>query len=406
MALSPQSKKSTSRTPSVGKKSSAAKSATKKATTYSFSTKAPQRGPINPNPPKKASPSLATRIGAKAKELTSSAKALASKTGSKLVAGATSPKTRKIGGRAAIGLAAVGAADALYNRLKSSGKPAAKAAAPKPSPAKPAASKAPVQSDLAKKYNRRDDVGKPATPTVLKKPTTPAKKAVTKKPVVAKRPGQVALAKGISAKDLKPSTPATIGKPEVKSLNFSKPSVSSEKPEYSKVQIARMETRAEKKEDRKENRAERKSERMENRAERLEKRAGKLKGKLKYGGAVKAKNGKSFPDLNKDGKITKADILKGRGVIAKKGASVRKAGLGDILGKVAGSGAFGLAGMAANKLFGGKKKAAAPAMGAAPMAAPAAVPAVAPMKKGGKISAKKKMMKSGGKMAKCKYGCK
>ena len=38
----------------------------------------------------------------------------------------------------------------------------------------------------------------------------------------------------------------------------------------------------------------------------------------------KAKNGKSFPDLNKDGKITKADILKGRGVIAKKGASVKK----------------------------------------------------------------------------------
>lgn len=34
--------------------------------------------------------------------------------------------------------------------------------------------------------------------------------------------------------------------------------------------------------------------------------------------ASKAKNGKSFPDLNKDGKITKADILKGRGVIAKK----------------------------------------------------------------------------------------
>ena len=33
-----------------------------------------------------------------------------------------------------------------------------------------------------------------------------------------------------------------------------------------------------------------------------------------------AKNGKSFPDLNKDGKVTKADILKGRGVIAKNGA--------------------------------------------------------------------------------------
>jgi hypothetical protein len=46
---------------------------------------------------------------------------------------------------------------------------------------------------------------------------------------------------------------------------------------------------------------------------------------MKKGGKVsKAKNGKSFPDLNKDGKITKADILKGRGVIAKKGMSVKK----------------------------------------------------------------------------------
>jgi hypothetical protein len=45
----------------------------------------------------------------------------------------------------------------------------------------------------------------------------------------------------------------------------------------------------------------------------------------KNGGSVKkAKNGKSFPDLNKDGKITKADILKGRGVIAKKGAKIAK----------------------------------------------------------------------------------
>jgi len=40
--------------------------------------------------------------------------------------------------------------------------------------------------------------------------------------------------------------------------------------------------------------------------------------------AKKAKNGKSFPDLNKDGKITKADILKGRGVI-KNGANIKKA---------------------------------------------------------------------------------
>ena len=36
------------------------------------------------------------------------------------------------------------------------------------------------------------------------------------------------------------------------------------------------------------------------------------------------KKGGSFPDLNKDGKITKADILKGRGVI-KNGKSVKKA---------------------------------------------------------------------------------
>ena len=31
-------------------------------------------------------------------------------------------------------------------------------------------------------------------------------------------------------------------------------------------------------------------------------------------GTPKPKKKKSFPDLNKDGKITKADILKGRGV--------------------------------------------------------------------------------------------
>ena len=31
-----------------------------------------------------------------------------------------------------------------------------------------------------------------------------------------------------------------------------------------------------------------------------------------------------FPDLNKDGKVTKADILKGRGVIKKVGGSIKK----------------------------------------------------------------------------------
>ena len=49
------------------------------------------------------------------------------------------------------------------------------------------------------------------------------------------------------------------------------------------------------------------------------------KGMSKNGSKIKkAKNGGSFPDLNKDGKITKADILKGRGVIAKKGAKIKK----------------------------------------------------------------------------------
>lgn len=31
-----------------------------------------------------------------------------------------------------------------------------------------------------------------------------------------------------------------------------------------------------------------------------------------------------FPDLNKDGKVTKADVLKGRGVIKKVGGTVKK----------------------------------------------------------------------------------
>jgi len=36
------------------------------------------------------------------------------------------------------------------------------------------------------------------------------------------------------------------------------------------------------------------------------------------------KKGGSFPDLTGDGKVTKADILKGRGVIKKKGGSIKK----------------------------------------------------------------------------------
>lgn len=53
----------------------------------------------------------------------------------------------------------------------------------------------------------------------------------------------------------------------------------------------------------------------------LFKKASEMKDTTRY---KKAKSGASFPDLNKDGKITKADILKGRGVIAKKGAKITK----------------------------------------------------------------------------------
>jgi hypothetical protein len=64
----------------------------------------------------------------------------------------------------------------------------------------------------------------------------------------------------------------------------------------------------------------------------------------------KAKNGKSFPDLNKDGKVTRADILKGRGVIAKNGKPVKKAAIGALL-PLAMKAAPMVAGM-----FGGKGK--------------------------------------------------
>lgn len=47
----------------------------------------------------------------------------------------------------------------------------------------------------------------------------------------------------------------------------------------------------------------------------LNKPAAPANSMMKKGGAVKAKKGGSFPDLNKDGKITKADVLIGRGVV-------------------------------------------------------------------------------------------
>jgi hypothetical protein len=57
---------------------------------------------------------------------------------------------------------------------------------------------------------------------------------------------------------------------------------------------------------------------------------GKMMKKAMGGYAMKAKSGKSFPDLTGDGKVTKADILKGRGVI-KNGGKMKKAKAGASL---------------------------------------------------------------------------
>jgi hypothetical protein len=99
------------------------------------------------------------------------------------------------------------------------------------------------------------------------------------------------------------------------------------------------------------------------------------KTKMQNGG----KKAKSFPDLNKDGKITKADILKGRGVIAKHGAGVHKMKMG---GKAAKQAAIAIS----------MKKA-----------------GVTPKKKmqyGGVAASMEPIMKKGGTVKKCKYGCK
>lgn len=102
--------------------------------------------------------------------------------------------------------------------------------------------------------------------------------------------------------------------------------------------------------------------------------------------AKKMAKGGSFPDLNKDGKITKADILKGRGVIAKGGSKVKKAMIGTTTPEMRASRAK-MAGERAGAPMRRKARAAA-AMASAPM-----------MKKGGK--APKKMMGGG----KCRGGC-
>jgi hypothetical protein len=75
---------------------------------------------------------------------------------------------------------------------------------------------------------------------------------------------------------------------------------------------------------------------------------------FKKGGKLvkKAKSGGSFPDLNKDGKVTKADILKGRGVI-KNGAALKKQAAKAIAMKKAGKAPKKA--MAGKKMMGGGK---------------------------------------------------
>ena len=46
--------------------------------------------------------------------------------------------------------------------------------------------------------------------------------------------------------------------------------------------------------------------------------------RMAKGGRVGYKKGSGFPDLNKDGKVTKADILMGRGVIGNKKTKKKK----------------------------------------------------------------------------------
>ena len=139
----------------------------------------------------------------------------------------------------------------------------------------------------------------------------------------------------------------------------------------------------------------------------------------------KAKNGKSFPDLNKDGKVTRADILKGRGVIAKNGKPVKKAAIGALLplamkalpmlgGMLGGKGkgkSGGMGGMLGG-LLGGKngktvKKAQNGTVQSANQQTQSNVNKIA-MKNAGDSLQKSAAgaAKNGKSMKKCKYGCK
>jgi hypothetical protein len=133
------------------------------------------------------------------------------------------------------------------------------------------------------------------------------------------------------------------------------------------------------------------------------------------GGAHKAKNGKSFPDLNKDGKVTRADILKGRGVIAKNGKPIKKAFLGALAplamkalpmlggmlgGKGKEGGGGGIGGMLGGLLGGKNGKTVKKSKSGSTIKKTG----MHKMPNGSMM--KNSKMKMGGSMKKCKYGCK
>ncbi len=126
------------------------------------------------------------------------------------------------------------------------------------------------------------------------------------------------------------------------------------------------------------------------------------KAKYKAGGKLaKAKSGKSFPDLNKDGKITKADILKGRGVI-KNGGKLKKARGGASLSPTASNVSRRLA-----SPFKNKKARGGATLSPSGKSTSNRLASNLKMKHGGKAHMKKamggmKMMKMGGK---CRGGC-
>ena len=123
----------------------------------------------------------------------------------------------------------------------------------------------------------------------------------------------------------------------------------------------------------------------------------------RLGSPSKAKAGGSFPDLNKDGKITKKDILIGKGVLpktAKKGMKVKKAMMGTGMHMMPDGS------MMKNSMMKMGGKMAKQAAVAIAMKKAGKTPKKK-MQYGGAAASMKPMMKSGGKMTKtCKYGCK